>query len=129
MGRKTEAEREGLDVSITEEEGGTFLMTLTDDSGTVLYSRGGYKSVETAKHGSYGYIRKHIRPASMKVNSTKPPPITSASGNQLVNVLRRKARDHDREVVRLRQQADLLEGEAKRLDAAADILEGPEAHG
>jgi hypothetical protein len=129
MGRKSEAEREGLDVSITEEEGGTFLMTLSDDSGTVLYSRGGYKSVETAKHAVYGYIRKHIKPASMRLNSTKPPPANSASGNQLVNALRRKARNHEKEVIRLRQQADLLEGEAKRLDAAADILEGPEAHG
>lgn len=111
------AKRAGLDVDLQQDSDGSWSASLTDKTGTVVWTKAGYKNPNSAK-GGVGYFLAHTYR-----RQSRQQPMSSAGGKGLLRQLRTQAQENEKEAVRLYEMADLLGAEAKRLNAAADVLE------
>jgi hypothetical protein len=129
-GRPSLADRAGLDVKLTDRPDGRVDVTLTDDSGEVIFTND-YANAESARVQIRKWVQEHYQVDTQEVSKPKPPkPRVRTLGPQpshLVQMMRDRADDNEEQAIERRQEADALETEAKRLRAAADALAGPDA--
>jgi hypothetical protein len=108
---------QGLDVAVTQEANGWHAIA-TDPTGTVVFDRAGYKTLQSAKAGVNYWVKGHYKRPGRQAG---PP----SSADQLVKTMEATADRNEAQSVLLRQQAETLEADAKRLRAAIDVLRGP----
>jgi len=130
-GRPSLAARAGLDARLTDEPDGRVRLTLTDDSGQVVFDKH-YANAESARVQSRRWVQQNYSVDTQEVPKPPKPPKPRArtlgwQPSHMIQMMRDRADDNEERAIEARQQADHLEAEAKRLRVAADELAGPDA--
>jgi hypothetical protein len=126
----------GFDYLAEQGEDGKWTVSLTDDTGEVVWQRGGYKVERRGRASALQWLRdshgitltggqsEQRSRSGWKAPKKNQPRDESPDMSHLARDLERRAVLAESRAVALREQADKLEMEAKKLRAAGEVLNG-----